>query len=182
MDSLQKIPTTTCMHCLLGKLSLHYKPHRNAAKLRVNCLAEVMVSYIFRGLLCKTFPLGCITFREIKNVCLSAGQASSYADSLLCFAWISCKYRAYSCNHGQERKWSELQTGHTISNAITICKREKKVGRRKRSLLTRERNVEPLSIIRWEFNGGPNLRCNQPCGPRSVLTRHFFILSSTSEQ
>lgn len=73
------------MHALhfLGKLLLHYKPHRNTAKLRVSCLAEVTVSYIFHGLLCKTFPLGCITFGKIKNVCLSAGQASTYADSLL---------------------------------------------------------------------------------------------------
>lgn len=84
MNSLQKIPTTACMHCLLGKLLLHYKPQRNAAKLRLSCLPEVMVSYIFCGLLCKTFPLGCITFGEIKNLCLSAGQASTYADSLLC--------------------------------------------------------------------------------------------------
>lgn len=84
MDSLQKIPTTTCMRCLLGKLLLHYKPHRNEAKLRVSCHAEVTVSYIFRGLLCKTFPLGCITFGKIENVCLSADQASAYTDSLLC--------------------------------------------------------------------------------------------------
>lgn len=85
-------------------------------------------------------------------------------------------------NHGQERKPPELQTGHTISNAIAICKREKKEGRRKGSLLTRERKVGALRIIRWEFKGGPNLRCNQASGPRSASTRHFFILSSTSEQ
>ncbi len=83
VDSLQKIPTAACMHCLLRKLLLHYKPHRNAVKLRASCLAEVMVSYIFRGLLCKTFPLGCIISGEIKNLCLSAGQASTYADSRL---------------------------------------------------------------------------------------------------
>lgn len=135
------------------------------------------MSYIFRGVLCKTFPLGCITFGEIKNLCLSAGQGSTYTDSPLgCFAWMSCEYRAYSCSHGQERKWSELQTGHTISNAITICKRERKEGRRKGSLLTRERKVGPVGIIRWEFKGGPNLRCNQASGPRSILTHHFFHL------
>lgn len=106
MDSLRKIPTTTCMHCLLGKLLLHYKACRNAANLRVSCLAEVMVSYIFRGLLCKTFPLGCITFGEIKNVCLSAGQSER-------IRWLSSpvfcldrppKYPAYSCKSRPREK------------------------------------------------------------------------------
>lgn len=172
------------MHCLSGKLLLHYKPRRNAAKLRASCLAEVTVSYIFRGLLCKTFPLGCITFGGIKNLCLSAGQASrAHAPTPApCFAWISYKYRAYSRNRSQERKRPGLQTGHTVSNAIAICKRGKEQGRRKGSLLTRERKVGPFRIIRWEFKGAPNLQCNQASGPRSILTHHFFILSSPSER
>lgn len=65
MESLQKIPIIAHMHCLLGKLLIHYKLHRNAAKFRVSCPAEVTVLYIFCGLLCKTFPLGLIAFGEI---------------------------------------------------------------------------------------------------------------------
>lgn len=59
------------------------------------------------------------------------------------------------------------------------CVQEKRRrGRRKGSLLTRERKVGPLGIIRWEFKGGPTLRCNQASGPRSILT----CLSSASER
>lgn len=163
------------MHCVRGKLLLHYKPQRNAAKLRESCLAEVMVSYIFRGLLCKTFPVGCITFEQNKKrMFVSRPSEHIRRLSALCFAWISYKYRAYCCNHGQEKKWSELQTGHTISNAITICKREK--GRRKGSLLTRERKFGPLGIIRWEYKGGPNLQSSSSlpsCHP--LVTGAFHV-------
>ena len=64
------------------------------------------MSYIFRGLLCKTFPLGCITFGKIKNVCLSAGQASTYGDSLLrvLLGLAANAERIYSRNQGQEKK------------------------------------------------------------------------------
>lgn len=42
-------------------LLVNYCYSGNAAKLRESCLAEVTALYIFPGLLCKAFPLGCIT-------------------------------------------------------------------------------------------------------------------------
>lgn len=102
VNGLQKFPTTACtaLHCTFWQITTPlYKLERNAAKLRPSCLPEVMVSYIFCGLLCKTFPLGSITFGKIKNVCLSGGQASAYSHrrlSELCFAWISREYGAYT--------------------------------------------------------------------------------------
>lgn len=53
--------TTTRMHAAHTALLVNYCYSGNAAKLRESCLAEVTALYIFPGLLCKAFPLGCIT-------------------------------------------------------------------------------------------------------------------------
>lgn len=138
VNGLQKFPTTA-LHCTFWQITTPlYKLERNAAKLRPSCLPEVMVSYIFCGLLCKTFPLGSITFGKIKNVCLLGGQASAYSHRrlselcvLLGLAENTVRIHVCSRNHSQERKWSGLQTGRTVSSAIWMCAGEKTEGEKK---------------------------------------------------
>lgn len=92
------------------------------------------------------------------------------------------EYGAYSCNHGRRENAVEAaDSPHNFQLNHNLQKRKEGGEKKRVVVITRERKVGWLRIIRWEYKGGPNLRCNQASGPRSDLTCHFLILSCASE-